>query len=388
MFVGNLHHDSITVAAKTKAANSVRLVVSEDPTMATGRIFFGPVKPVERCIKITATDLTPKTQYYYCLELDSVVDDDVIGKFRTPARPGEPYSFTFWASSCASGTTGYADKPSVSNNPVFDEIRSLNPLFGLHMGDFHYRDIAVDNPAFFDAAYDDILRQSRQAQLYREIPTAYTWDDHDFGPNNANKNSPSKISSRAVYRKRFPHYDLPSEIGMIYQTFAIGRVRFICLDVRSERDPITDAASPTKTILGTEQKAWLKAQLLAATEPVIFLEVSVPWVANWNVDDDWWHYQHERTEIAAFIKANNLEKRIIFLAGDAHMLAIDDGRNNTYEGIHCPMFQLASLDSNGSTKGGPYSIAAVPGNGQFGLVSVTDNGNHIVVRVEGRKVII
>lgn len=386
MFLGNLHHDSVTLATKTLAANGVRMVVSTSPTLSGTKMYFGPVTPVDRAVKITATGLSPRTQYYYSLETDGVMDS-TIGRFRTPSRPGEAFSFDFWASSCAEGWTHPGSKRLTSNSPVYDEIMSLNPLFGLHMGDMHYRNIEENKIEVFEQAYDDVLRQPRQANLYRNVPMTYTWDDHDFGPNNSNKNSPSKVASQAAYRKRIPHYDLPSSIGQIYQTYTIGRCRFIHLDVRSERDPISTPAGPSKTILGTEQKNWLKSTLLSATEPVIFLEVSVPWVADWQTDDDWWHYQNERTELASFMKSNGISDRVIILAGDAHMLAIDDGRNNVYGNMGSPVFQLASLDSHPSIKGGPYSIPAISGSGQFGIIKVRDNGTNITVHVEGRMAV-
>jgi len=69
----------------------------------------------------------------------------------------------------------------------------------------------------------------------------YVYDDHDFGPNNADGNSPSKPAAQLAYRQNFPHYPLPGTesdgTGPVYQAFTYGRVRFILLDLRAEQYP-------------------------------------------------------------------------------------------------------------------------------------------------------
>jgi hypothetical protein len=71
------------------------------------------------------------------------------------------------------------------------------------------------------------------------------------------------------------------------------------------------------------------------------------------------------------------------LGGDAHMVAIDDGSHA--EGGF-PVMHAGALDRPGSKKGGPYSEGAVPGAGQFGLVTVLDDGGPTVrVELSGRN---
>jgi hypothetical protein len=70
----------------------------------------------------------------------------------------------------------------------------------------------------------------------------------------------------------------------------------------------------------------------------------------------------------------------MMLSGDAHALAIDNGSNNTYGGLSpgFPVFHAAALDRQGSEKGGPYSEGMFPGGGQFGLVTVHDDGGSMI----------
>ena len=77
------------------------------------------------------------------------------------------------------------------------------------------------------------------------------------------------------------------------------------------------------------------------------------------------------------------------LSGDAHMLAIDDGSHSGFssdaDGEGFPVFHAAALDRPGSVKGGPYSEGHFPGRGQFGVMSVQDEGDRIIVEWSGRN---
>src|SRR5690606_27654729 len=124
-----------------------------------------------------------------------------------------------------------------SSRPVFDVIRRQNPLFFLHLGDMHYENIDAADPEAYREAWREVLASRSQAALYRSTPIAYTWDDHDFGPNNSNRLAPGRNAARRAYREMIPHYPLAAGArnAPIHQAFSIGRVRFILTDLRSSR---------------------------------------------------------------------------------------------------------------------------------------------------------
>lgn len=321
------------------------------------------------------TGLRPDTAYVYRTGGEA-------GRLRT--FPVGPASFTVALGSCAQ--TG-------SEHEVFRTIARHQPLLFLHNGDMHYEDIAVNDPAVFRAAYTRALASATQSVLYRAVPVNYVWDDHDFGPNNSDRSSPSREASRAAYRELVPHYPLPAGAGAIYHAFTIGRVRFIVTDTRSERSPRDVPDGPARSMLGPAQKDWFKAELLAArdTHALTVWVNTVPWIgadSGSEFDDRWTGFTAERAEIAAFLEAHAITNLCV-LSGDAHMLAIDDGGNNRYGPSGRPLFpvfQAAALDRRGSVKGGPYSHGTFPGPGQFGLMRVVDNGGpEIRVEWSGRN---
>jgi len=323
--------------------------------------------------------------YTYAIEVDSIVDTMNMGRFRTPVAG--PFSFTIAFSACAD--TG-------SNHAIFDTIRRHQPLLYLNTGDLHYEDISTNDRERFRQAYERVLAQPRQATLYRLVPIAYMWDDHDYGPNDSDATAPGRTAARLTYQEYVPHYPLAAGSGdvAIYQAFTIGRVRFIMTDTRSERSPKSMPDTAAKTMLGTAQKAWFKQQLLDANGvyPVIVWVCASPWLADLpgSGDDNWAGYATERRELTDFIETAGIQG-LIMLSGDVHMLAIDDGRNNRYGASGergFPIMQAAPLDRSNSSSlpDNIYSEGQFPGHQQFGLMSVEDDGGEIVrVRWSGRN---
>ncbi|RLN15368.1 hypothetical protein BBJ28_00007897 [Nothophytophthora sp. Chile5] len=291
------------------------------------------------------------------------------GTFRTPVPEGEPFSFRVAFSSCADED---------SDPKVFDEIAGHDALFFLHTGDLHYHNLVVNDVAAFRDAYNSMFASpAGRAMLAMQLPFAYMWDDHDFGPDNSDKTAPGRNASVQAYREFVPHYPLPggvSRSSTVHQAFSVGRVRFIVTDLRSARTPNTAPAAPSKTVLGKKQKAWFKAELLRATsDPNVRLIVwcsTMPWL-----DDErkWGHFVHEQQELVNFMKAHALNRwvPIVIVSGDAHMLAVDDGSHSPG---NLTVLHAAALGRPGSVKGGPYSHGAFPGSGQYGLLDITDEG--------------
>ena len=376
VWVGGVSDHSVTVKARlTASPGTARLLVSRHPG-PTEPLASAPVAADDAAggiVAFTLSGLEPDTAYRFAIEANGVVDTIRQGRFRT--MPIGPSTATIAFGSCAS--TG-------SNGAVFDAIRAVDPLLYLVLGDFFYADIAKNDPALFHAAYDATLTAPAQAALYRSVPVAYVWDDHDYGPNDSDATAASRPAAQQTYRAAVPHYPLTAGDGdqSIFQAFTIGRVRYLLTDVRSARSPSSAPDDAAKTMLGVEQKAWLKQELATSARYAAVVWVNpVPWiVAAENGAEGWGSYATERRELADFI-ANRGITNLVMLSGDAHMLAIDDGSNSDYAsggGAGFPVMHAAALDRPGRSKGGPYSEGSLVGGGQFGVMTVVDAGGPTV----------
>jgi len=333
--------------------------------------------------------LAPNTRYYY-----AVADGQSRGPTGEFQTFGEgPTSFAFAVAACGGGNMFSA----FSNHPIYTEIENRRPLFFLHTGDLHYSNIGRNDVRLFQRAYDEVLAQRRQASLYRHVPLAYMWDDHDYGPNDSDRTAPGRDASRAAYAQYVPHYPLALEDGRvttIQQEFTVGRVRVIMSDLRSARDPIVAPDGPNKSMMGPRQRQWLdEAFARAAADDValVFWLSTVPWITReGSKEDGWASYGWERQWVADRIDAHGLTRRLVVLAGDAHMVAIDDGTNSNYTSgakpgvAGFPVFQAAPLDRAATLKGGPYSHGTSVKSNQFGWVEVDDRDGELRVTLSGR----
>jgi phosphodiesterase/alkaline phosphatase D-like protein len=273
-------------------------------------------------------------------------------------------------------------------------MRQLQPDLFLHMGDLHYENISRNDVLRFRQAYTKVLASPTQSAFFRSVPFAYTWDDHDYGPNNSDRTSPSRPAALQAYRRFIPHYPLAeAENASVHQAFTVGRVRFILTDARSERSPdrLPDAQ---RTMLGTTQLAWLDRELEAARDaPLVVLVNTVPWITKRkeSTSDGWAKYARERRHIADLIVRHGLTRKLVMLSGDAHMLAMDDGTHSQYSTLpEAPargfvIAHAAPMDRRTSKKGGPYSHPEVAKNGQFGVMDVSDEGGPLRVRLRGMR---
>ncbi|ETW04391.1 hypothetical protein H310_04674 [Aphanomyces invadans] len=360
---------SMWVTQDTESTSHLRFPGSSQSMSSTTSIF-----------DFHATGLTPGASIAYEIRYDeSTVVKRSARSVRLPPSPGAPVSFKFAFSSCADED---------SDPEVFQQIASHDPQFFVHMGDLHYANLEVNDVNAFRGAYESMFASpAGQAMLKMELPMAYMWDDHDFGPDNSDSTAPGRPASLLAYREYVPHYPLhrPNDpLDTIQQVFTIGRVRFIVTDLRSQRTPNDAPDVPSKTILGADQKQWFKDQVRAATTStdvgLIVWVNTMPWI-----DDErkWGHFTHEQKDLVAFFATQDLVSvPLVIISGDAHMLAVDDGSNSPG---NITTFHAAAMGRPGSVKGGPYSHGAIPGSGQFGLLDVHDVGDRICLRYSGRR---
>ncbi len=340
-------------------------------------------QPGRVVVRYALADLTPNREYFGGFRAGT----GTLVRFRTFGSG--PFSFTAAFASCAGGTR-LVPLSHVSNSGVFDAISALDPHLFIHMGDLHYYDLtgpARPLPPLmgqFRRSLDRVLSQEHQALFYRRTPILYMWDDHDFGPDESDGNSPTRDAARAYYATDVPHYPLPigaNADGPLAQTCDIGRVRVIATDARSDRLPAQ------RTLLGQRQFAWLLEELGRAAAdrvPLVVWMNPVPWITVDGDSQGWGMFAAERRAIGQRITSLGLGPRLIMLSGDAHMLAFDDGRNNANGGF--VVAQAAPLDRFVRRKGGPYSHEPrAQSNGQFAVLRVDDNGTVLTATIEGHR---
>ena len=352
-----------------RPSSSIELVVAPTADLDNAET-LRPISVSNDVAIFQITNRDAEQQVFYAPRIDGKTDEERIGSFRT--FPNADATFTVTVGACA--RVG-------SNGAVFDAIARHDPLLHLVIGDLHYGDIPDNDFARYADVLDYTLTRPAQAALYQHTPIAYVWDDHDYGANDSNAGSPSRIAAMEAYRTYVPSYELAGPDEPVYQAFTIGRVRFILTDARAGRLLGSDMWGPA-------QSQWFANELTesADTHAAVVWVNPVPWIAAASDGaDHWGGYAQQRTEIADLIASHSIDN-LVMVAGDAHMVAIDDGANTDYSttgGAAFPLIHVAALDRPGGTKGGPYSEGTFPGGGQYATVSITDRGDNILIDLAG-----
>lgn len=290
-------------------------------------------------------DLKPSTRYAYRLTLDG--NETVTSlAFRTaPAPDAAPQDFRLYAGSCA-----YTETRSPSGNPYGDEFHIFDtmasqmnadplPHFMLWLGDNLYlrpkgREKAVADFASaeaMDARYREVRSKPFLQNLFKATHHYAIWDDHDYGPNNADKTFALKNDSLRLFRQYWPNPDMGSaELPGTWCRFSHQDAEFFLLDDRFYRDHEEAPPDDAKAMFGPAQIAWLKHSLKTSTASFrIIANGSQLLSKNRNgVHSGWHNFKTERDDFLAWLQQAKIPG-LILLSGDRHntqvfKLAIDD----------------------------------------------------------------
>jgi alkaline phosphatase D len=233
---GAVTSESAVISFATDKKAKIKIQYSDSKNFKKNKRYTNTTSVVEKSnffAKNQLKNLKPNQIYYYRFNINGTLKKDQVGKFKTHSN--KPFSYKVTMATCA--TTG-------SNSPVFDRIREENSQFYLMLGDFHYGNIYRDCEDNFLTYFRSTLGSKKQSSLYNNIPIAYMWDDHDYGPNNSAGLAPNgdgkvacQSEARHAYKNYVPHYPLAfqEEGKVISQVFNVGRITYLLTDLRSEK---------------------------------------------------------------------------------------------------------------------------------------------------------
>jgi alkaline phosphatase D len=239
---------------------------------------------------------------------------------------------------------------------ALDVIVEKNPDLFIYLGDNIYGD--TENMKVLAAKYSKLCARASFNKLVGTIPVIATWDDHDYGANDAGREYRQKENSKKLFLEFWgePKDSERYNRKGIYTSYMIGpegkRVQIILLDTRTFRSPLLPAKGKefrndyrpnydkNATILGDEQWKWLAAQLEESADLRI-IGSSIQFGIEYNGYESWANFPIERARMLQLIKDKNAEK-LLFISGDVHYAELS---KISTDGLY-PIYDLTSSGLN------------------------------------------
>jgi len=219
------------------------------------------------------------------------------------------------------------------------------------------------------------------------LPWNYQLDNHDSGGDSSDKNGVWKAPVLAAYKRAVPHQTLPSSAGSLFHSIDWGRIRYIAVDNRSERDPHTNPEGPNKRKWSQEQEDWFIQQV--ADWPWAICVLGGVYCRRDSAGGQrWGSYTAQFDRIHDRLNAVDSLRRLVWLAGDRHALAADLGVTPSTRGVPQAVgapFEQGSVDLPANevwNVGGGTAYWNVTPNASmraFGEASFTDDGGDTIL---------
>lgn len=214
-------------------------------------------------------------------------------------------------------------------------IASNKPQFWLWLGDNIYGDSS--DMKVLEKKYNDLGNDPGYIQLKKTCPVLATWDDHDYGKNDAGADFEMREESQCVFlnffneRKDSARWKRPGVYTSYYFGKGDKRVQLILLDTRYFRTALkkidgrppyrpmgkyTPDSSPDANMLGDAQWEWLEQELKQPAR-IRFIGTSIQFCAPHNGFETWANMPLQQQRVIDLIKSTHAEG-VVFLSGDIH----------------------------------------------------------------------
>ncbi len=249
---------------------------------------------------------------------------------------------------------GFGSCVNIASHPTLDQVLKLSFDRFILLGDNVYAD--TTNASVMTEKYRVRKESAFFKALRKKAPVLATWDDHDYGSNDAGSNYVMKVESQRIFLD-FMDEPLNSPRRQregVYEAYLTGRpgrrVQIILLDTRYFRSPLAKGKNnvvpsggnyiphpdPNVTMLGEAQWQWLEERLRVPADLRI-IGSSIQFIAEFSGGEAWANLPREKQRMLDLLertKANG----VVFISGDRHFAELS---RMDRPGIY-PLYDLTS----------------------------------------------
>jgi alkaline phosphatase D len=291
--------------------------------------------------------------------------------------------FSFLAGSCTYFNQPEFDRPGKpygGDSSIFETMAKTPAAFMLWLGDNWYTR-EVDYMSEWGLNY----RPSRDRSLkvlqnfWTAMPHYAIWDDHDYGPNDADKSYELKEASRKVFMNNWLNPSFGENGQGVYTKFQYSDVDFFLLDDRwfrsadSMKDSLNGGPNPEKRMFGFQQIDWLKNALLMSKGTFKIIVTGSQVLNPVSPFDCFRKFPAEYYELMEFLRAEKITGVVFFTGDRHHSEVIKLPRAGTYALYDVTASPLTSGTHKfgGPEKNNPYRVLGIDEKQNFSKVTVS-----------------
>ena len=260
---------------------------------------------------------------------------------------------------------------------ILTSIADQRPDAFIWLGDMVYG--KDGDPEHLSKRFDQLKSKSSYQNLLQSTTVYGTWDDHDYGLNNAGRDYQHKDRSRADL---FAFLNVPKnspayQRNGAYQSYDLSpKIKLILLDNRYFKSeyapkPYNDPYPPDYegTVLGEQQWNWLENLLKNSTADVHLIASGIQVLSPNHRFEKWINYPNEYQRLIRLLQTYTVKNPIV-LSGDRHMSELsqkDIGYTVLYDATASGMTEALT---NNLSESNPYRIGQAIGVNNYGTIAL------------------
>ncbi|MEI6312596.1 MAG: alkaline phosphatase D family protein [Bacteroidota bacterium] len=245
--------------------------------------------------------------------------------------------------------------------PILNTIVNDKPDLFIYLGDNIYGD--TKDMSVLKAKYNKLGCKTEFQNLFASCRVLATWDDHDYGQNDAGMNYPMKNESKEIFLDFWKEpiiSDRRNHEG-IYTSHYYGddahKVQIILLDCRTFRSDLksdingyAEDFDSNSTMLGTAQWQWLEEEL---QKPAVFRIIcSSTQFARTHIGYEAWANMPLQVEKMKNLISSTHANGVVFISGDIHLAELSKLDNaGSYPIYDMTSSGLTQLEKSNPTNG-------------------------------------
>lgn len=223
--------------------------------------------------------------------------------------------------------------------PLWPVIADTQPDLWIWAGDNVYGDSY--DPEVIQKKYTQQFENEAYALFRKATPIIGTWDDHDYGANDADQRYPIKQLTRdiALNFMEVPPEDPRRSREGLYGSYSFGpsgkRVKVLLIDGRYFS---TGPKVAEPELLGDAQRAWLKQELSNSDAQVHLIVSGIQIISSEHNYEKWANFPATREWLFNLIRETQAPG-VLFLSGDRHIHEISVLQD---EALDAPLIDITS----------------------------------------------